>query len=141
MRQQKSGLDAVIDEHFDSDGDDDVTGEQQSMFPEDLDDIGSILMRMDPPKHVECKVIVVVKPLGDGALPTSIPLFKESMKSEFVEEMLAIAISSSYFKDRLRSVVGKPSGELQKHIGEAERVKEEKLEQARLKEEEKQNAH
>lgn len=122
-------VDEALDDHFGDDGnartrhDDADEGfekkrskkaEQEELFGEDdaLKKLGDMLLGLERQKSYEIKLAIAIKGTKNNSQAQVIPICKGSVRAEWIEEVVMIAINSKFFLEQLRAAVGAPSGQL-----------------------------
>lgn len=109
----------AVEAYFDEDPEESPA--QEELFShDDFTEAGKIILQNRIPKRVQFVATVAVK--REGGKPCVIEVSAGRARSEFVEELIQLGLESQYFKDRLRSVVGQPSGQLDSLKNEIERA-------------------
>lgn len=103
---------AHTDDYFDQDPE---SEEQKDLFNGDLSNVAKILdATCARPSSLQFSLDLTVK--AKGGAPNKIPLSWGTTRAEFIEEVLQLAIESDYFLERLRAVVGEPSGQIKQAL-------------------------
>jgi hypothetical protein len=113
---EMNSLANAVDNYFDDEHEDQQ--QQEGLFAEqDLTEAAQAVLRTKRPKKVQFALVAIIKAPGGKNCVVEVCSCNK-VRGEFVEELMQIGLSSKYFKDRLRAVVGNPSGELQSELEE-----------------------
>lgn len=93
----------------DEDFDEDL--EAQGKLFEELDDVGTFMLKQEAGRNLEIKATLEIKDPKGNKLPIKIPICGGTLPAEYIEEAVQFFVNHETFTKRVRAVLGTdPSG-------------------------------
>lgn len=119
---KRNAIDEAAESYFANTGEDE-NGQGELFDNDELEQVANVICGSEMADKFEMKLVLILKPVRDNALPLAIPIARGKCAAQYVEELVDISVNGSYFRNVLRSAVGQPSGVLKQKLDEAKQEK------------------